>query len=44
MSEISVEWIDSKKAGNKCALQVKHVFGGLEEIAVRAELGVRFDT
>ena len=42
-NEIAVKWIESKDAGKTNRVNVKHVTGQLEDIAVGAEVTVRFN-
>ena len=42
-NEIAVKWIESKDAGKTNSVNVKHIIGQLEDIAVRAEVTVRFN-
>jgi len=42
-NEIAVKWIESKDAGKTNRVNVKHVIGQLADIAVGAEVTVRFN-
>ena len=42
-NEIAVKWLESKDAGKTNHVNVKHVVGQLAEIAVGAEVVVRFN-
>ena len=42
-NEIAVKWIESKNDGKTNCVNVKHVIGQLKDIAVGAEVTVRFN-
>ena len=42
-NEIAVKWLESRDAGKTHRVNVKHVVGQLADIAVGAEVSVRFN-
>ena len=43
-NEIAVEWLESKDAGKRNRVNVKHIIGKLQEVAVRGEVVVKLSS